>query len=89
MREIRPSKEVMKPMAQETLDSEWITVKEMQHLLSLGRSKTYEVLAQEEEIEVAQIGTAIRINKASLQRWIRKHRYPAWRQGASIADEGG
>jgi excisionase family DNA binding protein len=79
----------MKPMAQETLDSEWITVKQMQHLLSLGRSKAYEILSQEEEIEVAQIGTAIRINKASLQSWIRKHRYPAWRQGASTADEGG
>jgi excisionase family DNA binding protein len=78
----------MKPMAQETLDSEWITVKQMQHLLSLGKSKTYEILAQEEEIEVAQIGTAIRINKASLQRWIRKHRYPQWRQGTSTVNKG-
>jgi excisionase family DNA binding protein len=78
----------MKPMAQETLDSEWITVNQMQHLLSLGRSKTYEILSQEVEIEVAQIGTAIRINKASIQHWIRKHRYPAWRQGSSTADEG-
>jgi len=57
-------------------DSEWITVKEMQRMLSLGRSKAYEICAQEKEIEITQIGTAIRINKASLESWIRKQRYP-------------
>jgi excisionase family DNA binding protein len=70
-------------------DSEWINVKEMQRILSIGRGKAYEICAQEEEIETVQIGRSIRVNKASLDRWIRKQRYPAWRQGASIADEGG
>jgi excisionase family DNA binding protein len=76
-------------VAQATPEDSWITVRDMQRMLSLGRSKSYEILAREPEIETVQLGSAIRINKASLDRWIRKHRYPAWRQGASIADEGG
>ncbi len=37
--------------------SEWITVREVQKMLSLGRSKTYEILSQEEGIETVQLGT--------------------------------
>lgn len=55
--------------------SEWITVKEMQRMFSLGRSKAYEILAQEDEIETIQLGRALRINKASLERWVRNQRY--------------
>lgn len=61
-------------------DSEWITVKEMQQMLSLGRSKTYEILSREEGIETVQLGTAIRVNKASLIQWLRDQRYPKWRE---------
>jgi hypothetical protein len=43
-----------------TQDSEWITVKEMQRILSIGRSTAYAICAQEEELEIAQIRTAIR-----------------------------
>ena len=67
-------------MAQSTPNGDWITVKDMQRMLSLGRSKTYEILAQEEGIETVQIGTAIRINKGSLQHWLMAQRYPKWRE---------
>ena len=60
--------------------SEWITVKEMRRILSIGRSKAYEILAQEEEIEAVTIGTTIRVDKISLDRWLRKQRYPRWRE---------
>ena len=60
--------------------SQWITVKEMQQMLSLGRSKTYEILAREEGIETVQLGTAIRVNRASLERWLKEQRYPKWRE---------
>jgi hypothetical protein len=68
-------------------DSEWITVKEMQRMLSIGRSTAYAICAQEEDIETAQIRATIRINRASLESWIRKQRYPKWREGRSTANK--
>lgn len=59
-------------------NSEWITVKEMRQMLSLGRSKAYEILVSEREIETIQIGRAIRVNKASLEGWLDGQRYPKW-----------
>jgi excisionase family DNA binding protein len=56
-------------------------------MLSLGRSKVYEILAQEEEIETVQIGRSIRVNKASLERWLRTKRYPKWREYPYMADK--
>jgi hypothetical protein len=69
-----------------TQDSEWITVKEMQRMLSIGRSTAYAICAQEEELEIAQIRTAIRVNKKSLERWLQTQRYPNWRVGSSTAN---
>ena len=60
-------------------NGEWITVKEMQEKLSLGRSKAYELLSLEESIETVQLGTALRVNRASLERWLQQQRYPKWR----------
>jgi hypothetical protein len=75
-------------VAQATPEDSWITVRDMQRMLSLGRSKSYEILAREPEIETVQLDSAIRINKASLERWVRRHRYPRWRQDSAPADEG-
>ena len=75
-------------MAQATPEDSWITVRDMQRMLSLGRSKSYEILACEPEIETVRLGSAIRVNKASLERWVRRHRYPQWRQDSAPADEG-
>lgn len=64
-------------MAQTPPESEWITVKEMQRMLSLGRSKAYDILTQErDEIETIQIGRTLRVSRASLQRWLQHQRYP-------------
>ena len=76
-------------MAQLTPDGGWITPKDMQQMLSLGRSKTYEILAMEEGIETVQIGTAIRINKVSLEHWLMTQRYPKWREDHSDISQGG
>jgi excisionase family DNA binding protein len=56
-------------------------------MLSLGRSKVYEILAQEEEIETVQIGRSIRVNKASLERWLQTQHYPKWREHPYMADK--
>jgi hypothetical protein len=34
-----------------------------------------------------QLNTAIRINKASLDRWLRQQRYPRWRDGVSTTNQ--
>lgn len=67
-------------MAQLTPNTEWITVRQMQHMLSLGRTKAYELLSQEEGIETVKIGTAIRVNRASLERWLKEQSHPTWRE---------
>jgi hypothetical protein len=44
-------------------------------------------LAQEEDIETVQIGRSIRVNKASLERWLQTQRYPNWRENPYIEDK--
>ncbi len=66
-------------MKEATSGGEWITVNEMRRMLSLGRSKTYALLAQEEAIETVQLGRALRVNRTSLERWLEGQRYPKWR----------
>jgi len=73
-------------MEQATPNGEWITVKEMQQLLSLSESKTREILVQEEGIETVQIGRAIRVNRASLERWLKEQRYSKRREGSVTAN---
>jgi excisionase family DNA binding protein len=41
------------------------------HLLSLGRSKVYEMIAAE-ELPVVRIGTAVRVPRDELLKWIRE-----------------
>ena len=49
----------------------WITVGEMGRILSLGRTKCYELVSSE-EFETVKIGRALRINRKSLDKWIRR-----------------
>ena len=75
-------------MEKATPGSEWITVKEMQRMLSIGKTKAYAIL-REEDIDAASIGTAIRVNRASLDRWLTEQRYPEWRADPPARDRGG
>ena len=56
-------------------------------LAGVSQTKVYEILAQEEDIEIVQIGRAIRVNKASLQRWLQTQRYPKWRENSYVEDK--
>jgi excisionase family DNA binding protein len=62
---------------------EWITVSEMRRILSLSKGKAYEILATEEGIESVQLGRAVRVNKRSLEAWVRQQTYPRWREQVS------
>jgi hypothetical protein len=66
---------------------EWVGPDYVRKMLDLGRSKVYEILAQEEDIETVQIGRSIRVNKASLERWLQTQRYPKWRENPYIEDK--
>ena len=65
---------------------EWVGPDYVRTMLSLGRTKVYEILAQE-DIETVQIGRSIRVNKASLERWLQTQRYPNWREHSYIEDK--
>ena len=49
-----------------------LRVEEAAHLLGLGRSKVYAMIAQV-EIPYVQLGTVRRIARAALLRWIEEH----------------
>jgi excisionase family DNA binding protein len=76
-------------MVRATPDSDWISAKYMTQMLSISRTKTYEILAQEKEIETVQLGRSLRINRASLERWLMKQRYPRWREDHVDMSQGG
>lgn len=59
---------------------EWLTVREVQALLAIGRTKAYE-LAASGTWETIEVGRALRISRESLRRWIDKRRRPARREG--------
>lgn len=53
-----------------------LTVKDVMHELSLGRSKV-EALIKREGLPIVKFGRAVRINKKSLERWLfeREHNF--------------
>jgi excisionase family DNA binding protein len=51
------------------------------HLLGLGRSKVYEMIAAG-ELPVTRIGTAVRVPRDVLLQWIREHTTPAAHRAA-------
>lgn len=53
----------------------WITVDEMRRMLSISRTKAYEIAASG-CVETVKIGRSLRINAESLSRWLESQRYP-------------
>ena len=54
--------------------SQWSTLKEMQQLLGIGRTKAYELVAKG-ELPAVRIGRCIRVNCKELEDWLRDQRY--------------
>ena len=57
--------------------SEWLSLKDVQQLLGIGRTKTYE-LAATGELPAVRIGRCIRVNRTELEEWLRAQRYADW-----------
>ena len=58
---------------QDEITPEWITYEEARRLTSLGRTTLWRICSAEDSgIEVARVGRAVRINRASLLVYMRR-----------------
>jgi excisionase family DNA binding protein len=57
-----------------TKHSEWLSLKDVQQLLGIGRTKTYELVGTG-ELPAVRIGRCIRINRRELDEWLHRQRY--------------
>ena len=57
--------------------SEWLSLKDVQHMLGIGRTKTYELVTAG-ELPAVRIGRCIRVNRTELGEWLRAQRYADW-----------
>ena len=60
---------------EEQRPSTWMTVEEMRRVLSIGKSKAYELLDSEKGIRAVRIGRTVRVSRKSLERWLEAHPY--------------
>ena len=57
--------------------SEWLSLKDVQQMLGIGRTKAYELIATG-ELPAVRIGRCIRVNRGELDEWLRAQRYAYW-----------
>jgi excisionase family DNA binding protein len=57
-----------------TKHSEWLSLKDVQQLLGIGRTKAYELVTTG-ELPAVRIGRCIRVNHRQLDEWLRAQRY--------------
>ena len=60
-----------------TKPSEWLSLKDVQQLLGIGRTKTYELVTTG-ELPAVRIGRCIRVNRRELDEWLQAQRYADW-----------
>ena len=53
--------------------TKWISMSEVQRILGLGRTKTYELVATG-EIPAVRIGRVLRVNREELDKWLETKR---------------
>jgi excisionase family DNA binding protein len=57
-----------------TKHSEWLSLKDVQGLVGIGRTKAYELVTTG-ELPAVRIGRCIRVNRGELDEWLRAQRY--------------
>lgn len=57
-------------------EREWLTLREVQEVLSIGHTKAYELMTTPGGIPNIRIGRVFRVNRRDLDDWLeqRKHR---------------
>ena len=53
--------------------TEWLSLKDVQQLLGIGRTKVYELVVTG-ELPADRIGRCIRINRRQLDEWLHRQR---------------
>jgi excisionase family DNA binding protein len=53
---------------------EWLSLKEVQELLGIGKTKAHELVTTG-EIPAVRIGRCVRISRMELDEWLRGRRY--------------
>jgi excisionase family DNA binding protein len=61
-------------MQQAGLDREWLTLREMQEMLSIGRTKAWQLVASG-EVPAVKIGRSVRVSRKELEQWLEEQRY--------------
>lgn len=61
-------------MQQAGLDREWLTLREMQEMLSIGRTKAWQLVASG-EVPAVKIGRSVRVSRTELEGWLKEQRY--------------
>jgi len=56
------------------LDREWLTLREMQEMFSIGRTKAWQLVASG-EVPAVKIGRSVRVSRRELERWLEEQRY--------------
>ena len=62
---------------------EWLTYEEAQRLTSLGRTTLWRICSTG-EIEVARVGRAVRLNRASLEAYMKRSAIGSAFRGESL-----
>jgi excisionase family DNA binding protein len=57
--------------------SEWLSLKDVQQLVGIGRTKAYELVTTG-ELPAVRVGRCIRVNSGELDGWLRAKRYADW-----------
>jgi excisionase family DNA binding protein len=55
------------------LDREWLTLREMQEMLSIGRTKAWQLVASG-EVPAVKIGRSVRVSRKELEQWLEEQR---------------
>jgi excisionase family DNA binding protein len=61
-------------MAYTAREKEWLSLKDVQRTLGIGKTKAYELVATG-ELPAVRIGRCIRVNRAELEGWLQAQRY--------------
>ena len=56
------------------LDREWLTLREMQEMFSIGRTKAWQLVASG-EVPAVKIGRSVRVSRKELEQWLEEQRY--------------
>jgi excisionase family DNA binding protein len=56
------------------LDREWLTLREMQEMLPIGRTKAWQLVASG-EVPAVKIGRSVRVSRKELEGWLEEQRY--------------